>query len=193
VWLNILSTRIEASVLCFLEPGYDNHLLLLLETKSSRATKSVGRLLLLLKTKCSRATRIVSRLLLLETKRSRATRSLGYLRLLLKSQSSRTPRGKGRVLLWLKTKTSRTPRGKGHLLLLSKTFIYILLQSNQSSCPALIEFLLHSSLFMGLLRIVCLVAFLFQGRKFRTSIRMLVEKCLKLLNHPDCGGWTQKG
>jgi hypothetical protein len=35
---------------------------------------------------------------------------------------------------------------------------------------------------MRLLKIVRLVAFLFLSRKFRTSIRMLVDKCLKLLN-----------
>jgi hypothetical protein len=111
---------------------------------------------------------------------------------LLKSQSSRTPRGKGRVLLWLKTKTSRIPRGKCHLLLLSKTFICILLQSNQSSRPALIELLLHSSWFMRLLRIVCLVPFLFLGRKFITLIRTLVDKCLKLLNHSERRFWWMK-
>jgi hypothetical protein len=88
-----------------------------------------------------------------------ATWSLGHLLLPLKSQISKTPRGKGRVLLWLKTKTSRTPRGKCHLLLLSKTFICILVQSNQSSCPAQIGLILHSSRFMRLIRIVRLVAF----------------------------------
>jgi hypothetical protein len=98
-------------------------------------------------------------------------------------------KGKSWVFLWLKTKTSRTPRGKGHLLLLSKTFICILLQSSQSSCLALIELLLHSSRFMRLLRIVCLVAFLFPGKKFRTLIRMLVDKCLKLLNHSERRLW----
>jgi hypothetical protein len=29
------------------------------------------------------------------------------------------------------------------------------------------------------------VAFLFPGRKFKTSIRTLVDKCLKLLNHSE--------
>jgi hypothetical protein len=38
---------------------------------------------------------------------------------------------------------------------------------------------------MRLLRIVRLVAFLFPDRKFRTLIRMLVDKCLKLLNHSE--------
>jgi hypothetical protein len=98
------------------------------------------------------------------------------------SQSSRTLRGKGQVLLRLKTKTTRTPQGKYHLLLLLKTFICILLQSNQSSCPALIELLLHSSQFMRPLRIVHLVAFLFSDRKFRTSIR-------KLLSHSERRLW----
>jgi hypothetical protein len=36
---------------------------------------------------------------------------------------------------------------------------------------------------MRLLRIVRLVSFLFLGKKFRTLIRMLVDKCFKLLNH----------
>jgi hypothetical protein len=98
-------------------------------------------------------------------------------------------RGKGRVLLQLKTKTSKTPWGKCHLLLPSKTFICILLQSNQSSCLTLIELLLHSSQFMRLLRIVHLVAFLFPDRKYRTSIRMLVDKCSKLLNHSERRLW----
>jgi hypothetical protein len=115
----------------------------------------------------------MSLLLLLETKSSRATRSLRRLLLLLKYQSSRTPRGKDRVLLWLKIKTSRTPRGICHLLL----------------HLALIELLLNSSRFMRLLRIVRLVAFLFLGRKFRTLIRTLVDKCLKLLNHSERRWW----
>jgi hypothetical protein len=155
----------------------------------SRATRIIGRLLLL-ETKSSRATRSIGcLLLLLKTKSSRVTRNLGRLLLLLKSQGSKRPRGKGWVLLRLKTKTSMTPRGKGHLLLLSKTFISILLQSNQSSCPALIELLLHNSWFMRLLRIICLVAFLFPGRNFKTSKRMLVYKCLKLLNHLERRLW----
>jgi hypothetical protein len=127
-----------------------------LNAQSSRATWSV-RLLLLLETKSSRATRSLCHLLLLlETRSSKATWSLGHLLLLLKSQSSRTPRGKGRVLLRLKRKTTRTPLGKCHLLLL-KTFICCIhLQSNQSSHPTLIE-LLHNSRFMRLLRAVRLV------------------------------------
>jgi hypothetical protein len=118
--------------------------------------------------------------------------SLGRLLLLFKSQSSRTQSGKGWVLLRLKTKTSRAPRGKGHLLLLPKTFICILLQSNQSSCSTLIELLLHNIWFMRLLRIVHLVAFLFSSRKFRRSIRTLVDKCLKLLNHSERRLWWMK-
>jgi hypothetical protein len=122
------------------------HLLLLLETlkaQSSRTTVSVGHILLLLE--------------ILKAQ------SLGHL-LLLKFQSSKTPKGKGRLLLLLKTKSSMTPRGKVHLLLLPKTLICIHLQSNQSSCPTLIErlisqFLLHSSQFFRLIRIVCLVIF----------------------------------
>jgi hypothetical protein len=101
-----------------------------------------------------------------------AERSLHCLLLLLNSQSSRTSRGKGRVLLRLKTKTSKTPRGICHLLILHLR-------------PTLIELLLHSSQFMRLLRIVCLVAFLFLGRKFITSIRTLVDKCFKLLNDSE--------
>jgi hypothetical protein len=39
------------------------------------------------------------------------------------------------------------------------------------------------------------MAFLFLGTKFRTSIRMLVDKCFKLLNHSKRGGGglTQQG
>jgi hypothetical protein len=91
----------------------------------------------MLETKSSKATRSVCCLpLLLETKSSRATWSLGRLLLLLKSQCSRTPRGEGWVLLRLKTKTSRTPRGKFHLLPLSKTFICILLQKQPELPPS---------------------------------------------------------
>jgi hypothetical protein len=122
--------------------------------QSSRTRGTLGGLLLCL-------------LLLLETKSSSTTRSLGCHLLLLNSQSSKIPQGKGRLLLLLKTKSSMRPWGKGHLLLLPKTFICILLQSNQGFCLALIEklshFHLHSSQFMRLLSIVCLVAFFVSG------------------------------
>jgi hypothetical protein len=169
-----------------------DHLLLLLETlkaQSSRTTMGVGHLLLLLETlkaQSSRTTVSIGHLLLLL--KTLKAQSLGHLLLLLKSQSSRTPRGKGRLLLLLKTKSSMTPWRKVHLLLLPRTLICIHLQSNQSSCPTLIErlishFLLHSNRFLRMLRIVHLVAFLFLSRKFRTSIRALVDKCFKFLNH----------
>jgi hypothetical protein len=45
------------------------------------------------------------------------------------------------------------------------------------------------SRFMRLLRIVRLVTFLFPGRKFRTSIRTLIDKCSKLLNHSERRLW----
>jgi hypothetical protein len=51
------------------------------------------------------------------------------------------------------------------------------------------HFLLHNIQFLRLLRIVRLVVFLFPGRKFRTSIRALVDKCLKLLNHSERKLW----
>jgi hypothetical protein len=130
-------------------------------------------------------------LLLLETLKAH---SLGCLLLLLKSHSSRTQRGKGQLLLQLKTKSPMTPWGKVHLLLLPKILICILLQSIRSSFPTLIErlishFILHCIWFLRLLRIVRLVAFLFLGKKFRASIRTVLDKCLKLLNYSERRLW----
>jgi hypothetical protein len=127
---------------------------------NSKTTESLGYVLLLLET--------------LKAQSSRTIGSLSRLLLLLKSQSSRTPRGNGRLLLLLKINNSMTPWGKGHLHLLPKTFICILLQSNQSSYLALIErlinhFLLHNDWFMGLLRIVRLVAFFVSGQKVQNN------------------------
>jgi hypothetical protein len=178
-----------------------------LKTQSSRRAQGKGWLLMLktLKTQSSRRARGKGCLfLLVKTKSSITTLSLGHLLLLLKSQSSKTSWGKDRLLLLHKTKSSRTPRGKVHLLLLLKTMsprapwgkchLLLLLQSNQSSYLALMErllshFLLHSSRFMWLLRIVCLVAFIFPSRKFRISIRTLVDKCFKHLNHLERRFW----
>jgi hypothetical protein len=66
----------------------------ILKAQSSRTIGSVGHLLLMLETKSSREIRRIDHLLLLKTKSSRATRSLGRLLLMLKSQSSRTLWGK---------------------------------------------------------------------------------------------------
>jgi hypothetical protein len=166
------------------------HLLLLLETKSYWITRSLGCLLFLLETKSSRTTRSLGFLhLLLKNKSSRTIGSLCCLLLLLKSQSSRTPRGKRPASHLAKDKELHDTTGKRpppplaqdlHLHHSTKQLELLLNTDRAPSTHQLVYVTPNDSLSS---------AFLFSGRKFRTSIRTLVEKGSKLLNHSERRLW----
>jgi hypothetical protein len=197
--------------------GEGRHLLLeILKAKSSRTKWSFGRLLLLLKTlkaQSSRTTMSIGHLLLLletlKAQRSRTTVSVGHLLLLLETLKAQSL---GCLLLLLKSQTSRTPRGKGRLLLLLNTELHDTMGKSPPPPPAQ-ELKLHPSTEqLELLPSTDREShkphpftqqpvfetdkdssssdfFWFLGKKFRTSIRTLVDKCFKLLNHSERRWW----